>query len=141
MKKNILIGLALSGALFVGCGDKANEKPNAVEPTAPVATQTTPVAEIKTETPTEVVTPTTEPKAFDAVATFASKCAGCHGSKGEGKAIFPKLVGQTKIELAKKMHGYKDGTFGKDKKEMMVPNAKPLSDDEIEQIAEVISKF
>ncbi|MDD2697257.1 MAG: c-type cytochrome [Arcobacteraceae bacterium] len=140
MKKNILIGLMLSGALFVGCGgDKPKEEQKVVEPTA-VTTATPTVTETKPEATTPVAT-TSEPKAFDATSAFASKCSSCHGTKGEGKSIFPKLAGQTKDAIAKKLRGYKDGTFGNDKKAMMIPNVNSLTDDEIEKIAEVVSKF
>jgi cytochrome c len=140
MKNKFLIGLALSATLFVGCGDKPKEEQKVVEP-APVASTVTTQAEVKPEVAPAPVATASEPKTFDATSAFASKCASCHGAKGEGKSIFPKLAGQKKEELAKKLHGYKDGTFGNDKKTMMMPNAKALSDDEIEKIAEVVSKF
>ena len=82
-----------------------------------------------------------EPKVFNPIATYSSKCANCHGIKGEGKAIFPKLAGKSKEELSKKLNGYKDGNYGKDRKAMMIPNVHKLNSYEIGQIAEVIAKF
>jgi len=140
MKKNILIGLVLSGALFVGCGDKSKEEQTGVEAT-PVTTATTTQTEVKPEVAPAPVATASEPKVFDAMGVYSSKCSSCHGSKGEGKSIFPKLAGQKKEELAKKLNGYKDGSFGNDKKAMMIPNVQNLSSDEIGQIAEVVSKF
>ena len=133
MKTKILIGLTLSTMLFVGCGDKPKEEQKIVEST-PV------VADAKSETVAPAAN-TSEAKSSDAAATYGSNCSSCHGEKGEGKSIFPKLAGQSKDELAKKLNGYKDGSYGKDKKAMMIPKAQNLNSDEIEQLAEVISKF
>jgi cytochrome c len=134
MKRKILIGLTLSAVLFVGCSEKPKEEQKIVE-SVPV------VADTKPETVTPVVATPSESNIFDATATYASKCSGCHGVKGEGKAIFPKLAGQSKQELAKKLNGYKDGSYGKDRKAMMTPNVQNLNNHELEQIAEVIATF
>ena len=138
MKTNIIVGLLLTAFLLAGCSEKPKEEQKVVE-LAPVAIQV-PVEEVKPESSAPVAT-SSEPKAFDALSAYASKCSSCHGTKGEGKSIFPKLAGQTKDDIAKKLHGYKDGSFGNDKKAMMIPNAKALSDEEIEKIAEVVAKF
>jgi cytochrome c len=82
-----------------------------------------------------------EPKIFDPIATYSSKCAGCHGVKGEGKAIFPKLAGKSKEELAKKLNGYKNQNYGKDRKVIMISKVHKLNTYETGQIAEVIAKF
>lgn len=134
MKRKILIGLTLSAVLFVGCSEKPKEEQKIVE-SVPV------VADTKPETVAPVVATPSESNIFDATATYASKCSGCHGVKGEGKAIFPKLAGQSKQELAKKLNGYKDGSYGKDRKAMMTPNVQNLNNHELEQIAEVIATF
>ena len=136
MQKRFIMGLALSATLFIGCGDKPKEEQKVVEP-APVASTVTTQTEVA---PAPVAT-ASEPKTFDATSVYSSKCASCHGEKGEGKSIFPKLAGQSKEELAKKLNGYKDGTFGNDKKAMMIPNVQNLSSDEIAKIAEVVSQF
>ena len=136
MQKRFIMGLALSATLFIGCGDKPKEEQKVVEP-APVASTATTQTEVA---PAPVAT-ASEPKTFDATSVYSSKCASCHGAKGEGKSIFPKLAGQSKEELAKKLNGYKDGTFGNDKKAMMIPNVQNLSSDEIAKIAEVVSQF
>ncbi len=84
---------------------------------------------------------TAESKNFDAVAVYKSKCAGCHGAKGEGKSIFPKIAGQSQAELSRKLNGYKNNSYGKARKTMMRPNVQNLSTQEITQIAEVVAKF
>lgn len=89
-----------------------------------------------------IITPVkAESKDFDAVAVYKSKCVGCHGAKGEGKSIFPKIAGQSKVELTKKLNGYKNNSYGKARKAMMKPNVQNLSNNELAKIAEVISKF
>jgi cytochrome c len=139
MKTKILIGLTLSAILFVGCGEKPKEEQKIVEA---VPTETvTPVGIDLQPATVEPVATISEANHFDAIATYSSKCAGCHGAQGEGKAIFPKIAGQSKVELTKKLNGYKDGSYGKDRKAMMTPNVQNLNSDELGQIAEVIAKF
>ena len=74
-------------------------------------------------------------------AALYKKCAGCHGAKGEGKSIFPKIAGQSQAELSKKLNAYKNNSYGKARKTMMRPNVQNLSTQEITQIAEVVAKF
>ncbi len=70
-------------------------------------------------------------------------CAGCHGPQGDMKAlnVSPPLKGQSKEELAKKIRGYKDGSFGGPMKGVMATQVTNLSDADIEAVAEYISKF
>jgi len=125
MKTKILLSVVFGALLFVGCGE---DKPK--EEKTQMASSTTQTIQAKEE-----------PKAFDASMVYAAKCAGCHGVKGEGKSMFPKLAAQSKADIVKKLKGYKDGSYGKDKKAMMIPNANNLSEEEIEKIAEVLAKF
>lgn len=71
------------------------------------------------------------------------KCASCHGADGGKKALGVSniLKGQSKEELQKKIKGYKDGSYGGAKKSIMVSQVINLSDNEIEELAEYISKL
>ncbi len=70
-------------------------------------------------------------------------CAACHGPTGEMKAmnVSPPLKGQSKEDIAKKLKGYKDGSFGGAMKAVMAPQAAKLSDEDIDKLADMISKF
>ncbi len=70
-------------------------------------------------------------------------CAACHGPTGEMKAmnVSPPLKGQSKEDIAKKLKGYKDGSYGGAMKAVMAPQAAKLSDEDIEKLADMISKF
>lgn len=72
-------------------------------------------------------------------AALYSKCAGCHGEKGE-KAQYAKLQGLSKADVVSKLTDYKAGNGGA-KKAMMVPQAKSLDDEAISTLADYISKF
>ena len=107
------------------------------------------VAQIQTNAPTEqnsssvLETPkTTEAKApqssFNGKQLYDTKCAACHGEKGEGKASYPKLAGNSKEEALKKLKGYIDGSYGKAQKMMMIGQAKSLNDLEQEAVSEYI---
>ncbi|PLX66639.1 MAG: cytochrome C [Denitrovibrio sp.] len=78
----------------------------------------------------------------DGEAIYA-KCKGCHGADGSKKAMGTglPLKGQSEDELISKLKGYKDGSYGGAKKAIMASQAKRLSDKEIEEVSEYISKF
>jgi len=70
-------------------------------------------------------------------------CAGCHGQNAEKKALGKSQVikgwDAAKIETALK--GYKDGSYGGSMKAVMKGQAAKLSDAEIKELAEHISKL
>ena len=78
----------------------------------------------------------------DGAKLFAA-CAGCHGARGDMKAlnVSPLLAGQSKEDIAKKIHGYKDGSYGGPMKGVMATQVGSLSDADIEALADYISKF
>ena len=72
-----------------------------------------------------------------------AKCIGCHGAKGEIAAMNGKskvLKDMTKAEIKAAMLGYKDGTYGGPLKGLMKGQAMPLSNSDIEAIANTIGK-
>ncbi len=64
----------------------------------------------------------------------ASMCAGCHGAQGEGKDKNPALAGKDAAFLAKQLQDFRSGTR-QDPMKMMNMMAKPLSDQDIENLA------
>lgn len=76
------------------------------------------------------------------VAPIAKKCAVCHGSQGEKKALNKsKIINQvTKEEFVTALKGYQDKTFGGALKNVMYPQAKPLSDEQIKALADFYIK-
>lgn len=80
--------------------------------------------------------------ASDGAALYA-KCKTCHGAQGEKAAlgVSPLLKGQTSADIAKKLEGYKAGTFGGAKKSTMTGQVSKLSSGDIKALADYISKF
>ncbi len=70
-------------------------------------------------------------------------CAGCHGQKGEKKALGKSAaIGGWAVEkTVAAMKGYKDGSYGGPMKGVMKGQAARLSDADIQALAEQISKF
>jgi cytochrome c553 len=66
------------------------------------------------------------------VTELVSKCARCHGKRGEGRRKNPPLAGMDSGEFIEKMNKYKSGTGEKTK---MDKYAEPLSDEEIVELA------
>ena len=70
------------------------------------------------------------------------KCVGCHGANGEKAALGKSKVikDMTKADFIAAMKGYKDGSYGGPMKGLMKGQAMPLSDADIEAIANQIAK-
>ncbi|MEJ2141614.1 MAG: cytochrome c, partial [Gammaproteobacteria bacterium] len=63
----------------------------------------------------------------------AASCAGCHGTAGiSNNSSWPNLAGQQKNYLEKQLRDFRSG---KRQDPLMSPMAKPLSDNEIENLA------
>ena len=62
----------------------------------------------------------------------ATACAGCHGSKGEGKKPYPALAGKSESEIVQALQDYKSG---KRANPIMKSFATPLSDQDMANLA------
>ena len=83
----------------------------------------------------------TQSVAGDAAAGKAKSavCAACHGQNGiSGNDIWPNLAGQKKGYLVKQLKAFRDGTRNDPS---MAPMVKPLSDTDIENLAEYYSSL
>lgn len=69
----------------------------------------------------------------------ATLCAACHGPDGISlNDLWPNLKGQKKAYLIKQIRAFRDG----DREDpTMLPMVKPLTDDDIENIAEYYSSM
>ncbi len=66
-------------------------------------------------------------------------CAGCHGPAGiSNNPLWPNLAGQKEAYLVKQLKDFRDG---KRTDPMMSPMAKPLSDQDIENLAAYLSSL
>lgn len=69
----------------------------------------------------------------------SATCAGCHGPAGvSANPLWPNLAGQKDAYLAKQMKAFRDGTRTDP---MMSPMAKPLTDDDIANLAAYYSSL
>ena len=73
--------------------------------------------------------------------TLYNKCAGCHGTFGEKKALGKSKVINTmkKEDLISALNGYKDGSYGGAMKGLMKGQVAKLSNEDIEALAAHIS--
>ena len=67
-------------------------------------------------------------------------CASCHGENFEKTAMgFSRIVAEmSEADIKASLHGYKDGTYGRDKQALMVNQIIHFSEEEIDAIAEQI---
>ncbi|NCO02171.1 MAG: c-type cytochrome [Epsilonproteobacteria bacterium] len=77
-----------------------------------------------------------------AMADAYAKCVACHGAAGETTALGKsKVIAEfTKAEIVTALNGYKDGTYGGAMKGLMKAQATPLTEADIQAIAEKIGK-
>ncbi len=72
--------------------------------------------------------------------TYYGQCIACHGGGGEG-GIGPKLQGQASADIKAKLTAYRAGESRGGQSAMMWPVAKPMSDDDIGNLAAYLSKL
>lgn len=79
----------------------------------------------------------------DAGQKLYQRCAGCHGTYGEKKALGKSAVINTlsKELLVTALKGYQDGTYGAEMKALMKGQVMRYSSVEIEQLAEYIASL
>jgi cytochrome c553 len=75
--------------------------------------------------------------AFKTSPLYKKSCASCHGNIGEG-IIGPKLIGDSKDKI---LTALKDFKSGKRKNYVMYGLLSNMSDEQLEQLADEISKF
>ncbi len=66
-------------------------------------------------------------------------CAACHGDKAQGNAAIPRLAGQYAAYLRKQLGYFKNAHRANDP--TMGPIAKPLTDDEIQNLSEYLNSL
>jgi cytochrome c553 len=158
MKKGIAI-VATSLLLFVGCTEDKKEAKEQVTPKQEVTQNVEEKAkEVKTEVKVE------EKKAEEAkqakieqkaeqvnetasnelnAETLFKTCASCHGLKGEKEALGKSQVitGWDKDRVIKALNGYKDGSYGGVMKNLMKTHVETKTPEQIEVLADYISKL
>ncbi|QAR32600.1 c-type cytochrome [Geovibrio thiophilus] len=74
-------------------------------------------------------------------AALYNKCKACHGADGSKVPAGAKTAvkGQSAADLEKKLTGYKDGSFGGEKKATMQRMAANLSPEDIKALAQYMS--
>lgn len=73
---------------------------------------------------------------------YQKRCLQCHGDEGQGnnEAFFPSLKGQHHAYLLRQLKWIRDG-YRKNTNEMMVVEVKALSDDELDAVADYLSRL
>jgi cytochrome c553 len=68
-------------------------------------------------------------------ARYNKTCINCHGPAGKGVASYPKISGQEVSYTKSKLETYRDGIKIGPNSSLMIMMAKPLTDEEIENLA------
>ena len=154
MKKGIAI-VATSLLLFVGCTEDKKEAKEQVTPKQEVTQNVEEKAkEVKTEVKVEEKkveeAKSEEPKQANETASnelnaevLFKTCASCHGLKGEKEALGKSQVitGWDKNRVIKALNGYKDGSYGGVMKNLMKTHVETKTPEQIEVLADYISKL
>ena len=156
MKKSLII-TAATILLFAGCTEEKKEtkveavKQEVVQTNQPKVEEAK-VQEVKAEV--KVVETKTEGKKVEEAKsevvvasndgeTLFKTCTSCHGTKGEKEALGKSQViaGWDKDRVVKALNGYKDGTYGGVMKGIMKPHVETKTPEQIEILANFISKL
>jgi len=68
-------------------------------------------------------------------AKFQAVCQDCHGERGQGRGVYPRLAGRPADELAARLLQYKTGHKTGYMSDTMRPFALALTESEIDQVA------
>ncbi len=66
---------------------------------------------------------------------YKKSCINCHGAAGKGVASYPKISGQEISYTKSKLETYRDGIKIGPNSSLMIMMAKPLTDEEIADLA------
>ena len=66
---------------------------------------------------------------------YNKTCINCHGAAGKGVASYPKISGQDVSYTKEKLETYRDGIKIGPNSSLMIMMAKPLTDEEITNLA------
>jgi cytochrome c-type protein NapB len=150
MNKKLIVSIATTSLLLIGCADKKDEQKPAPkqeikkEAPKPKAIETKKEEPKKIEAKVETKAPTTkksEPKKFDAKHTFNTKCASCHGTDAAKSALGKSKIVSTmsQKDIADALKGYKAGTYGASMKALMSGQVSKFNNTELEALAKYIA--
>ena len=71
-------------------------------------------------------------------ARYKKSCINCHGPAGKGVASYPKISGNDVSYTRSKLETYRSGTKVGPNSALMIMMAKPLTDEEITNLAEYL---
>lgn len=66
---------------------------------------------------------------------YGKSCINCHGPAGKGAASYPKISGKEVSYVTAMLETYRDGIEVGPNSYLMIYNAKPLTDEEIANLA------
>jgi cytochrome c5 len=138
VRATVVYLLQESGQTVADAAPEAPAEPEVeAEPAAEAEPAPEAVAEPEPEVPAE---PEAEAVAGDPTAGQAkfATCIACHGAKGEGMGIFPKLAGHTAEETVDLLTRYRAGETVGPNTPLMAPQAMALSDEDIANLAAYI---
>lgn len=150
MKKIIILVAVL---LFVGCSEDKKSSITKVDSVKEIASEHEQVKEksktqevVEEEVEVVHVTPDNETKeevSQKSGESIFKACSACHGEDGSKVALGKSLVikGWDSARLENALHGYKNGTYGREMKGLMKGQMTNLSDDDIKLVSEYISKL
>ena len=66
---------------------------------------------------------------------YNESCVNCHGQAGKGAASYPKISGNEVSFTTEKLRAYREGIKQGPNSALMIMMAKPLTDEEIDNLA------
>jgi len=66
---------------------------------------------------------------------YYESCVNCHGKAGKGASSYPKIAGNEPSYTIEKLRAYREGIKQGPNSSLMIMFAKPLTDEEIDNLA------
>lgn len=128
--------LAMSALIVLSaCGNKQEASQPAPEAAASTPAETAAPAAAPAETSAAPM----DTSGMDAHQIYAARCASCHGATAEGVNGNPSLAKLSSDEIVSKLKDYRAGKTMGDKTAIMAPQAKGLSDSDIDALAQFLA--
>ncbi|MDQ1339589.1 MAG: cytochrome c [Campylobacterota bacterium] len=76
-----------------------------------------------------------------AKALYEARCANCHGINGDGAGGMARVNGEKEHQIAQKLIGYKNKSYGSSAKGVMELQVQDLTIEELQEIAKYLSSL
>jgi cytochrome c553 len=76
---------------------------------------------------------------LDGTIIYQTRCASCHGANGDGAGGYPRVNGEKRHQIMRKLIGYQQHSYGGSSKGVMILQLNDLSRAQIEEVSRYLA--